>query len=80
MSSAWRVAGGELANVLEDRPADRLGGAGGLGKALQETAVVAGVVKLLAGAPGVGDAVGIDHDDVAGLESNLRSARSAIRE
>ena len=33
-----------------------------------QAAVVAGVVQLLAEVAGVGDAVGVDHDDVAGLE------------
>ena len=67
MSSAWAMAGGELADVLQDGAAHRLGAAGRVGDALEQAAVVARVVKLFAGAAGVGDAVGIDQDHVAGV-------------
>src|SRR6266581_1900646 len=40
------LAGGELANLLDDRPADRRGAAGRLRHALRQTAVVFRVVKL----------------------------------
>ena len=65
------VAGRELADVLEDRPADGLGPAGRLGQPCEQPAVLARVVQLLAEVPGVGHAVGVDDDDVAGLERDL---------
>ena len=65
------VAGGELADILQDGAADRLGPAGGLGELSEQPAVVARVVEFLAEVPRVGHAVGEDGDDVARVELDL---------
>ncbi len=65
------VAGGKLADVLEECAADRFGAAGGLGELLDQPALVARVVEFLAEVARVGHAVGEDGDDVARVELDL---------
>ena len=65
------MAGGKLADVLQERSPDRLGAAGRFRELFDDPALVARVVELFAQVAGVGHSVGEDGDDVAGIEPDL---------
>ncbi len=65
------MAGGKLADVLQQCPPDGFRAAGGFGELLDHAALVARVVQLFTEVSRVGHAVGEDGDDVAGIEADL---------
>ena len=65
------MAGGKLADVLQECSPDRFGATGGFRELLDHPALVAGVVEFFTEVPRVGHAVGEDGDDVAGIEADL---------
>ena len=61
----------ELADILQDRTADRLGASGRVCEFAKQAALVARFVDFFAEVARVGDPVGEHRHDVAGLERDL---------
>ena len=78
------VSGGELTDILEDRPADGDRSARRLGHSFEKAVVALGVVELFAGTTRVGHTVGVDHDDVAlvgelcGFDHNVVAVQNVV--
>ena len=65
------MAGGKLADVLQEGASDGFGAAGGFGKLLDDPALVARVVEFFTEVSRVGHSVGEDGDDVSRIEGDL---------